>query len=100
MPALELDVEVLGQPVPRFVGLGEEHVGVEVEETGLRVDLGGELHDDRTRLLERAGDVHVLAELVEGPLEDLGRRHRFELLGDRFFVEALAELLSLVFDRG
>ena len=71
VPTLEFDVEVLGEAVPGFVGLGEEEVGVDVEEPGVRVDLGGEVHHDRARLLEGAGDVHVLAELFEGPLEQL-----------------------------
>jgi len=68
--AVELDPQRLGQPVASLVGLGEEDVGVEVEEARGGVDLGRQVGGHRARFLERAGDVVVLPELVEVPCSE------------------------------
>ena len=87
--ALELDPEPLGQSVAGRVRLGKEDVGVEVEEACVRVYLGGQVEDDRARLLERASEVEVLAELLEPPGDNPRGIHRLELGRDLLGVEAL-----------
>ena len=50
--------------------------GLEVEEAGIRVYRGRQMEDDRAGLLERAGEVEVLPELLEAPGDHLGCVHR------------------------
>ena len=57
---LELDPVALGERVAGGVGLGEEQLGVEVEEARLRVDPVRDVDDHRARLLERDGEARAL----------------------------------------
>src|SRR5258705_10101245 len=84
--AVELDAEVLGEAIARLVGLGEEDVGVEIEEARLRVDLRGHMRSHRACFLERAGDVMALAESLEHPLDRLRGRSALELIRYRFGI--------------
>jgi len=76
-PALHRDAQALLEPLPRLVGLAEEHARVEREERRGRELLGDEVGDDDRLLLKRAGHgdpleaVAELAEQLAGLLEQL-----------------------------